>query len=487
MTPVSILDAVHDPAVFEPWFAKPETWRGWFVFLAALFGLPMTEDDRALFEKCTGRAEAPAGGVREAWLVVGRRGGKSLILSVTAVYLACFLDWLPYLTPGERGTIMVIGADKRQARTILRYITALLVKVPMLAALVERETQDAIDLTNGVTIEITTASFRTTRGYTLVAALADEIAFWRSEENSANPDSEIIAAIRPAMATIPAAMLLCASSPYARRGALWKAYHKHFGKDGPVLVWKADTETMNPTVPKSVIEEAFESDPASAAAEFGAEFRTDVETFVSREVVDAAVVTGRHELPPVPGNDYMGFTDPSGGSSDSFTLAIAHRDRFELAILDVIREMRPPFSPESVVREFCTLLKAYGISTVCGDRYAGEWPRERFREHGIGYLCAEKPKSDIYRDVLPMLNSGNVELLDNPRLISQLCGLERRTARGGRDSIDHPPSGHDDLINSACGALLMAETPRNADMIFGSLGTRTLQPRPEGYAPWLNY
>src|SRR5580704_4165546 len=129
-----------------------------------------------------------------------------------------------------------------------------------------RETAEAIDLKNGVTIEILTASFRTVRGYTLIAALCDEIAFWRSDE-SANPDSEIIGAIRPAMATIPGAMLLCASSPYARRGALWTAFRKFFGKDNPVLVWKADPRTMTPTVPESVIEEAYENDPASAAAE----------------------------------------------------------------------------------------------------------------------------------------------------------------------------------------------------------------------------
>jgi hypothetical protein len=117
-----------------------------------------------------------------------------------------------------------------------------LLVLPYLApeALISRETAEAIDLNNSVTIEILAASFRTVRGYTLIAALCDEIAFWRSDE-SANPDSEIISAIRPAMATIPGAMLLCASSPYARRGVLWSAYRKHFGKDGPVLVWKADT------------------------------------------------------------------------------------------------------------------------------------------------------------------------------------------------------------------------------------------------------
>ena len=78
------------------------------------------------------------------------------------------------------------------------------------------------------------------RGYTQVAALLDEVAFWKSDV-SVSPDTEVLAAIKPSMATIPGAMLLCGSSPYARKGVLWKTHQKHFGKDSPTLVWQADT------------------------------------------------------------------------------------------------------------------------------------------------------------------------------------------------------------------------------------------------------
>jgi hypothetical protein len=470
---VNIIEATADPNLFARWFRDRETWQAWFVFLRALFGLPMSEDDRALYERCTDRSDTPAGGAREAWLVVGRRGGKSMVLALIAVFLAAFVNWAPFLSPGERGTIMVLAADRRQARVIYRYAHALLTRIPMLAELIERETAEAIDLSNGVTVEIMAASFRSVRGYTLIAALCDEIAFWRSDD-SANPDAEIIAALRPAMATIPSAMLLCASSPYARRGVLWDAFRRHFGLAGsPLLVWKADTRTMNPTVPQSVIDEAAEADPASAAAEYGGEFRTDVETFVSREVVEAAVVPGRYELPPVPDNSYLAFVDPSGGSADSMTLAIAHRDG-NRGVIDAVRERRPPFSPDDVVEEFAAILRRYNITEVHGDRYAGEWPRERFRTHGIEYVPAEKPKSDIYRDLLPILNSGRAELLDLPRLAAQLCGLERRTARGGRDSIDHRPGAHDDIANAVAGVLV--RTVGDELEVWRRLGVQPPQP-----------
>jgi len=344
---------------------------------------------------------------------------------------------------------------------IFRYVKALLLGVPMLRKLVEREVADAFDLNNSTSIEIMAASYRSLRGYTVISALLDELAFWPTDD-SANPDTEIIAAIRPAMATIPNAMLLCASSPYAQRGALFDAFKRHYGKDGDldtasksILIWRAPTRTMNPTVPQSVIDAAMEADPASAAAEYMAVFRTDVETFVARAVVEAAVIQGRHELPRIEGGKHYGFTDPSGGSSDSMTLAITHMAGSRV-IVDAIRERKAPFSPDDVVKEFADTLRSYGIARVTGDRYAAEWPRERFRVHEIEYRVADKTKSDLYLSLLPLLNSNRIELLDNQRLINQLIGLERKTSRAGKDNIDHPPGAHDDVCNAVAGAAVLA-------------------------------
>jgi hypothetical protein len=137
------------------------------------------------------------------------------------------------------------------------------------------------------------------------------------------------------------------------------------------------------------------------------------------------------------------------------TLAVAHREG-EVAVVDAVREARPPFSPESVVEELAGVLHSYRISRVQGDRYGGLWPTEAFARYGIRYEPAAKPKSDLYRDMLPLVNSGRVELLDHQKLAAQLVGLERRTSRGGRDSIDHPSGGHDDIANCAAGALVAA-------------------------------
>lgn len=458
---MNILQAKDDPALFAPHF-RGDTWRAWWAFLAALFALPMDDEALALYRAHTGRQDAPTVAFKEAALIIGRRGGKSRALALIATYLATFRDYAPHLAPGEVATIAVIAADRRQARSIFRFTLGLLRAVPMLADLIEDETAETITLSNRVVIEIATASFRVTRGYTFAAVLADETAFWRSDD-SANPDVEIFAALRPGLATLPGAMLLNASSPYRKRGVLHQAFAKHYGRDDArVLVWKAPTLDMNPALDPSIVEEAYQDDPDAAAAEYGAEFRSDLSDFVPRAVVDAATVPSRFEIAPVAAWAYVAFVDPSGGTgADSMTLAIAHREGVR-AILDAVREVRPPFSPEAVTQDFAALLKSYRVQRVQGDRYAGEWPRERFRVHGIGYDLAEQPKSDLYRDFLPLLNGGRAELLAVPRLASQLCGLERRTARSGRDSIDHAPGGHDDVANVAAGALLLAGVQNTA-------------------------
>jgi len=465
----TILEACRDPNLFGRHFRDPETFKGWFAFLAALFALPMTDAEREFYKTCTGRTEPPVEPLTEAWLICGRRAGKSFMLALISVFLACFRSYEEYLGPGERAMVLVLAMDRKQARSIFRFCHGLLTKTPLLKTKIVRETQEALDLSNGVSIEITTASQSTTRGYTIVAALCDEISRWPTDDD-ANPDYAILDALRPGMATIPNAMLLCASSPHGRRGAMWDAHRRYFGKDGEdVLVWQADTRTMNPTVPASVIAKAYERDAAWAAAEFGAQFRTDLEAYVNRDVVMACVDEGVVERPPVRGVNYFAFIDPAGGSGqDSMTLAIGHRDR-DLRILDCVREIRPPFSPAQAVEQFVGVLNTYGIRKVTEDRFGGLFVREPFQTRSVTYDLAKLVKGDIYMNSVPLLNSGQVRLVNNKRLIEQLCGLERRTVRGGRESIDHAPGSHDDVCNAVMGCLLLGRKLNDLRYVDGSI------------------
>jgi hypothetical protein len=110
-----------------------------------------------------------------------------------------------------------------------------------------------------------------------IAVVADEIAIWYSDE-SANPDTEILAAVRPTLATT-GGPLIAISSPYARKGAMWETFSRHYGSecDPAILVAQGETLALNlerdasgrPKL-QSVVDRAYEPDPADASAEYGA-------------------------------------------------------------------------------------------------------------------------------------------------------------------------------------------------------------------------
>jgi hypothetical protein len=360
-----------------------DSWLPWRALLLAAMGEKLEPDELAHFRRLTQRQAPPTKRVKELWCVIGRRGGKSSAIAALAVYLAALCKW-PMLSRGERGWILVVAADRDQAGVILNYARAILNDSPLLRQLVKRDDAEEIALTNGISIAVRTASFRRLRGFTSCAVVCDELGYWFGEDHSSNPDTEILAAARPTLLTT-SGPLICISSPHARKGALWDAYNRYFGADGPadILVAQGASRDLHASLPQEVIDREFEKDAARASAEYGAEFRTDVESFVSLEVINACtddVAERGYERT----RNYYGFVDPSGGSSDSFTLCIAHAED-DVFVVDCIREAIPPFLPSDVVEEFAKVLKQYSVTTVEGDRYAGEWPVEAFSRHGISY------------------------------------------------------------------------------------------------------
>lgn len=461
---MTILQAIRDPQLFAAWFVG-DTWRRWLVALAALFALPLddlvvfdiTPDEAlAIYRHHTGRTVWPTEPAREFWGLMGRRAGKSLVLVLAIVYLAAFKKYT--LAPGERATVALMASDKRQARVCRRYLGAFFSNVPLLKAMVISERADGLDLDNGVSIEIMVASSRSTRGYTYAAVIADEIAFFRTDEDSADPDTEILNAVRPGLATLKGT-LICITSPYAKRGEVWRTYRAHWGQDGDVLVWKATTREMNPSIAQSEVDRAIERDAHAARSEWLGEFRDDVAGFVSREQVDALVdvgVTDRgvsHD-----GTRYYAHCDPSGGRADSMTLAIVHRER-EQVVLDAIEERRPPFDPEVVVADFSATLIRYGLHDLQTDNYSAEWCVSSFRRAGITVKLADRTTSQHYAELLPQITGARLRLLDVPRLPHQLAALERRVTVAGREVISHPPGGHDDLAAALAGAVAQAARP----------------------------
>jgi hypothetical protein len=450
MKSIDIIRAIEDKKLFRPLFRDLNTWANWIAFLKTLFALPMTEEELTVYRSCTGRERPSETPFHEAWVPTGRRSGKSLIAALVGVFLACFRNYRPFLARGERARVLIISPDRTQSSIVFGYIRSFLTSNSMLSRMVENERAESIDLNNGVVISVVTCNYKSVRGFTSAAVICDEVAYW-SADDGRNPATEVLRALRPSLASIPGSLLLAISSPYSRSGPLWDMFQRHHGRDdSDILCWQAASRTMNPTISQAVIDRDMLLDPEAAQSEWYGTFRSDLESYLPEESIRAVTVQGRYELSPIPGIHYTAFVDPSGGRNDAAALGVAHLEK-DRVVLDLARRWPAPHDPAVVVGEQAEILKGYGVNRITGDKYAGAWPEQEFRKFGIPYQSAAKDKSSLYLDFLPIVLSGKIELLDSKHLFAELRSLERRTRKGGRDSVDHPPNSHDDLANSVAG------------------------------------
>jgi hypothetical protein len=454
---VKLFTFMTTPELAGAEFSGP-SWSTWRIVARLIDGDAglLSAEEHALALQLTGRTRLPSQAPREVFIGAGRRSGKTRFAALVSAWLAA-TDYSERMAPGETAVIAAVAPDRRQAALALDYAKGIIDGSELLRSEMVGATQDALEFRHRTRLEVATASYRTVRGRTMPGAIIDESAFLRAED-SALPDVELARALRPALLTL-SGVLIVISSPHRKVGLLHDAFRRYYGNDAETrgLYIQATSRQLNPRLSEEEIDAAMAEDPTAAASEFLGLFRTDVDAFLDDALIDAATVPNRRMLPASPGYTYHGFCDPSGGRADSFTLAIAHADLNRRVVLDAVRVVAPPFQPEEVVQGMAETLGAYGLNRVTGDQYAGEWVSSAFRKYGISYFASERSKSEIYMEVLPLFTQATIELLDHPRLLTELRLLERRTRSGSNcDSVDHPRGAHDDVSNAACGALLLA-------------------------------
>lgn len=449
----TIIEYLEDPNLGGQFIRDQKTIRVQKVFLRALYALPPEPGDLELLKHHAGLTKWPSKPYKEATLISGARGRKTETAGDILTYASVFS--VPPRSPGEQIHYIVVSPTRKQSGLCKSYVSARFNQNPLFRSFVSHETREHLYLTNGAVISVLSSDYKTLQGFTADVGVVDEAAYMDSE--GSRPLIEVIRTLKARLISTDGTLIKI-TTPYGKFGPVFDDFKKYWGVDGaPVLVFKGTSLEMNPILKSELIEQALQDDYEGAKSLYLAEFRDDRETYVSLEVVEACVVPGRYELPPISGERYRAFCDPAGGSGkDSMTLAIGHSQDDGTKVLDALREVKPPFSPDETVEDFSKLLKAYGLYRIQGDRYGGDWPAERFRAYGIEYEVSPKVKSNLYKEMLPDLNAGWVELLDNERLVNQIVSLERRISRGGRSTIDHPVGNkHDDLSNAVAGLVTM--------------------------------
>lgn len=418
-------------------------------------GEPLTPEELETYHACTGRERYPGVPFPEMTMIAGARSGKdSVIAAPSVLYEAVFAGHERHLTRGEHGTCVLVAQDQRATRVAYSYIRAYATGSPLVRRLVEEEREAELRFSNGMRIVCFASTAKSIRGFSIPAAVMDEMAFFRLE-SGADADVEIQTAIRRGGVGFPAPRLIKITTPYLRTGVVFDDFTRYWGQDDPdVLVWRAATSLMNPSIDGKRLAREQRVDGQRFAREYLAEFGEDLEAFLPGVWIEAATADGVHERPPDLARTYRAAVDPSGGAvkGDAFTLAIAHIEGARI-VQDVMKAWASSRGATVDLGQVCAEIAAtcrrYGVHSVKGDHYAGQWPEQEFRKVGIHYTPTEHDKSQTYRELEPQLAQGRVDLLDHPTMLRELRLLERRYKPGGKTpTIDHPKGGHDDCANA---------------------------------------
>jgi hypothetical protein len=414
--------------------------------LKATYGLELNQAEFEIYCRATGRQTYQPREHLEVTVIVGRQGGKTSRIGALCAVYESFRDH--GLRPGERAYVYLIAPVTDQARIAFRFIRDYICASPVLNKRVKKIRKSEIDLDNGITIRCCPCSQISIRGFRVVAAILDEIGFWRNEITAANPAEDVLNALRPAMATFPNHKLIKISTPYRKDGVLWRDYQQREQLD--YLVWQIPTAEMNPTIPHDFLDKEAQRDPESFRREFLAQFTDQIEGWIQPEILDQCVTKSYTERPPVGSAIYAAAVDPAFKGND-FALAIAHIQD-GLIIVDYVAPWtgtrEAPLGYVQVCTEIAAIMKRYGLNVVYGDQHCAAIIGQKFQELGVVYeefTFGPATRLDLFGNLKHLIYQKQISLLDKPDLLRQFLSLEEHKAPRGNIDVRPAYRSKDDL------------------------------------------
>lgn len=438
------------------------------VLLKATYGLPLNTVELSIFTACTGRAEYLGIEFPEIVVVAGARSGKdSRIAAPVCLYGAAFGNHERYLERGERAVIPAVAQDRRGANILRGYIQAQFQQHRWLRELIDGEpTVDEIRLKSGVSIICFPSTMRSMRGWSIPVGVMDELGYFRLE-GSPDSDVEIQTSIRRGGINFPRTKLLKISTPYLKSGVLADDFRNYYSSDSrDVLVWKASSILMNPTLSRERLQREQRLDPTRFAREYEAEFSDDLSAFMPSAWIESAIAPGVFRRNPQSGERVVSAVDQSGLRADAFCHAIAatYGTGYMLCYLKKYNPTGKALADlDGIVREIIEVTKAYQCNQVIGDAASEAWVQTAFEKHGMGFSKSERNTSQCFLACEPLFAQGKIDLLDDPGLVRELKLLERHNRPGGGAIVTHPRGAHDDAAAAVCRAIANLDEVQEID------------------------
>ena len=413
--------------------------------------------------------------------IIGRRGGKSTLSAMLAIYCAIITNWKSYLQKTPFATVLVLSHSKEFSDEILEMLRTFIEASPVLKRLInikKKNTASTMNLSipfvekgkivySRVQIKVGAASSKTTRGIAACAVICDEIAFWNLDENMKETDEKIMRAVRPATKQFgKKAFLIKLSSPGIKQGVLYNEYLK-WGKGQlpqSYAVFKAPSWVWNTILPKEEFVEEWALDADGFDTEYRANFVDSLSNFILPEFIDMAVMKGVQFKTPEGKNSQVVYKAAIDAAfkSDVFTFSIV--GHFENRIKQYVLKgwqgsKKDPVQAKDVAQYVRTVCKEYGIDEVAADQYSFEPLREIFSIYGVSLI--EKTftptfKKQIYFNLKRLIHSQQMDLLDHEQMVKELKELVVEQSGNGMIRISHPSGGHDDFADATAIAAFLA-------------------------------
>lgn len=398
---------------------------------------------------------------------VGRRGGKSSTLCRIAVLEALYGEHP--IPRGDVGVVAMVSVSRDEAGQRLRTIRSILDVLGVKYA----PRGDSISLIDRpVMFKVYPATLQGVVGFTGICAICDEVAKWRDADTGANPATEVLASLRPTMATQPNARIFLSSSPLGRLDAHAEAFEA--GESAFQQVAFAPTWVANPTLTEADTR-TLEHDEGKWRREYGAfPMEGNEESLYAAGQLDAVTRAGPLELPPVKGWTYVAAMDPAT-RGNGWTLIVAARG-YDKRHVVLAREWRGtatnPLDADRVLGEIAAIVRPYGVGVVHTDQRSTDELRIIARRH-LGpqdrpLVLAEQVmtaggKIELFENLGTRIGDESVELPPHPVVRADLLGVRRRiTASGMTIALSLTPDGrHSDYAQPVAMALERAvERPR---------------------------
>jgi hypothetical protein len=417
----------------------------------------------------------------QLWAVIGRRAGKtSQLMAFIVAYEATLGGHEEYIQKNQDCAIYLIAHRLGLAVASMPFVRNIINSSPRLAKEVVAGTAaDVIELKNGIKIMASNPSIKAQRGFAVPVAAMDEVGFWYSDPESANPDVEVERAVSYSQLQFPHSKRIGISTPWTKEGLLWKYFMA--GTEGNKLRPEADKEEFdgvlvcfgttasyeNPRLSQKKLRRLKNADAEAFERESMCRFLDSVSGFFAYGLLMQAVSKAPNieERPPAAKDgkihpQYVAAMDPAF-RTDSFAFVIGHRNTEKGFVVDVTRRWTPvrgqKLNPKEVLSEIKQLVDAYNVDTVYSDQYQLESLQQLALDMGMninGVDFTSKSKAKLYGNVQQLVNQGKLELLDpatsvpNAELFNEMRIIERRNMGSGAVQIAAPEGRHDDMVSA---------------------------------------